>query len=301
MLRNHYLLGVSAFGLAVANVADPHGALAAPQTPLAADATPNQEAAPATGGRAASGAPARGGMEQIVVTAQRRSQRLQRTPVTVTALSSSLLRQQGVHSEADLQIAVAGLTTRASTDANDLNFAIRGQSIDAFSSSQPAVQAYVDEIPVTGGTASTFYDLGSVQVLKGPQGTLFGRNTTGGAVIYTTAQPTYKFGGYLDTRLGDYGLKETQGAVNIPIIDQHLAIRIAADGDWQDGFTKNLFNNNTVGDVNRKGIRGSVLFQPTDTLSDTLVVDYTRNTGSGVPGALYHVKPSRVHQRWRRR
>jgi iron complex outermembrane receptor protein len=257
-------------------------------TAMAADTAPTS-APPVSAPAAAK--QASGALEQIVVTAERKSTRLEKTPVTVTSLGAAALQSQSIHTEADLQRSVPGLVTRASLDANQLDFAIRGQSIDAFSASQPSVQTYVDEVPVTGGTASTFYDLNSVQVLKGPQGTLFGRNTTGGAVIYTTAQPTYKFGGYLDTRLGDYDLRETQGAINIPIVDQKLAVRLAADGDWQTGYTTNLRDNTTVGDVNRKGLRGTVLFQATQDISDTLVVDYTRTTGSGTPGALYHVNP----------
>ena len=232
-----------------------------------------------------------GGFEQVIVTAQRRATKAQKTPVSVAVLDSKQLQRQAVHTQADLEYSVPGLLVRESLNGNQQNFAIRGQSIDAFTGSQPAVQPYIDEVPVTGLVASSYFDLASIQALKGPQGTLFGRNTTGGAVLYTTAPPTNGYSGYVDTRLGDYGQKEVQGAVNLPLIPDKLMVRIAADGDWRDGFTRNLFNNSTVGDVNRKGVRVSITAKPTDTITNTLVVDYERETGSANPDVLYYVSP----------
>ena len=105
--------------------------------------------------------------DEIVVTAQRRSESLSRTPVAVSVLGSEALQKQGITSEADLQIAVSGLVVKAGSSSNQLNYAIRGQSLDAFSGVTPGVLPYLNEIQVAGGRSSAFYDLQSVQVLKG--------------------------------------------------------------------------------------------------------------------------------------
>src|SRR3546814_831176 len=82
------------------------------------------------------------------------------------------------------------------------------------------------------------YDLASVQVLKGPQGTLFGKSSTGGAVLFTPIKPSNEFGGYIDTQIGNYDMLELQGALNVPIIKDVLAVRFAGDVVRRDGFTK---------------------------------------------------------------
>src|SRR6201999_4418148 len=117
------------------------------------------------------------------------------------------------------QVSVPGLIVRSTAVSTQQNYSIRGQSIDAFTGSSPAVLAYTNEVETNTGGPSTFFDLGSIQVLKGPQGTLFGRNTTGGAVLFTTAEPEKPFRGYGTFRGGNLGLKEVLGAVNMPFSD----------------------------------------------------------------------------------
>jgi iron complex outermembrane receptor protein len=112
-------------------------------------------------------------------------------PVAVSVLTSEALRTRSINSEADLQTATPGLIVRSTQGSSQFNYAIRGQSIDAFSVSQPGVLTYVNEFQTNALSAGSLYDLGSVQVLKGPQGTLFGRNTTGGAVLFSTARPDF--------------------------------------------------------------------------------------------------------------
>jgi iron complex outermembrane receptor protein len=127
---------------------------------------------------AAAGGPTE--MQSIVVTARRTIERLQDVPVAVTAIAPEALTEQRIDSQVDLQFATPGLTVRQTGSSDQLNYAIRGQSIDAFSFASPAVVAYFNEVQVGGGAATSLFDLASIQVLKGPQGTLFGRNATGG-------------------------------------------------------------------------------------------------------------------------
>jgi iron complex outermembrane receptor protein len=237
-------------------------------------------------------APGQNGLEEIIVTAQRRSENLERTPVAITVLSSDDLGKQQIVSEADLRTAVPGLTVRETVNSNQLNYSIRGQTVDAYSGSRPAVLPYVNEIQVGGpGGSSAFYDLQSIQVLKGPQGTLFGRNATGGAVLFTTAKPNESFGGYLNASAGNYNSAKVEGAINVPIIADKLLARVAAFYQTRDGFQYNIFTDHTLGDVDRYGVRGSVTLKVSERLKNDLVVDYAHSGGSSMALVLHSVEP----------
>jgi len=135
---------------------------------------------------AAVDAPATG---DIIVTARRKEENIQTVPVAVVAFGQEAIANRMIRTESDLQRVVPGLTIRETEGSNQIAYSIRGQTIDAFIGSALAVVPYVNEVQANGNAASNFYDLGSIQVLKGPQGTLFGRNSTGGAVLIATAKP----------------------------------------------------------------------------------------------------------------
>ena len=232
--------------------------------------------------------------EEIVVTAQRRSETLERTPVAISVLSGAMLQRQAIVTEVDLQVATPGLTIRAGQNSNQLNYALRGQSLDAFSDTRPGVLPYFNEIQLdgVGGGSSAFYDLQSVQVLKGPQGTLFGRNSTGGAVLFTTAKPTRKLGGYISGRLGDYKLRQFEGALNLPIVSDKVLLRVAGFYEKRDGYQLNLFNNKRIGNVDRFGLRGSLHLGLSDSISNDLVVDYLHSGGNSLTGLINSLEPT---------
>ncbi len=229
----------------------------------------------------------------IIVTAQRRAESLQRTPVAVAVVSADTLEKRAVTTEADLPQVAPGLTVRASQNSNQLNYALRGQSLDAFSATRPGVLPYFDEIQVGGaGGASAFYDLSSIQVLKGPQGTLFGRNSTGGAVLFSTAKPSNEFEGYVLGRLGNYDLRQFEGAVNVPIVDDKIMARVAGFYQKRDGYQKNLYTNTRAGDVDRYGFRGSLTIKPVEGVQNDTVVDYYHANGNSLVGGLYSLNPN---------
>ena len=228
-------------------------------------------------------------LEQILVTAQRRSERLQSTPVTVTALTSATLEKKAVTTETDLQAATSGLLVRQGTSSNQLNYAIRGQSIDVFSNSQPGVLPYFDEVEQEAHAATAFYDLQSVQVLKGPQGTLFGRNDTGGAVLLTSAKPTSDFGGYITERAGDYGYSETLGALNIPIVPDTVLLRISGDYEHRSGYVYDKYSNTTPGTILHEAGRISLFIRPDDRFQNYTVVDYIHSGGTNTPSEIFGV------------
>jgi iron complex outermembrane receptor protein len=230
-------------------------------------------------------------LEEITVTARRREESMSKVPISISALSAADLQQKEIVTETDLQASVPGLTVRATQQQNQLTYSIRGQSVDSLSGSVPAVLPYLDEVQLNTQTASTFYDLENIQVLKGPQGTLFGRNTTGGAVLYTTAKPTNDFGGYFQIDAGNYSLERVQTAVNLPIIDDKLLLRIALMSDNENGYVNNEFNGQTLGTTNAQSGRISLIGRPVEGLETTLVYQYSRNNGTNLGGTLYSVYP----------
>jgi iron complex outermembrane recepter protein len=221
-------------------------------------------------------------LEEVVVTARRRSENVERVPVAVTALGPAQLADRGVREQSDLQTAVPGLTVVETENNNQLNYSLRGQSVDAFSGSRPAVLTYVDDVQITNQSAGSLYDLDNVQVLKGPQGTLFGRNVTGGAILFNTAKPTNQTDGFLTASVGNFGYQEIQGAVNVPIVEDKVLLRLAGDIDDRNGFQRNLFNGDEYGAQHRHSLRATLTLRPTDKLENTTVVEYDSSAGNNV-------------------
>ena len=224
--------------------------------------------------------------QEIVVTARRRSESLSRSAVAVTVFSSQDLLERSIRSDADLQISTPGLTIRQTQGNNSLTYTIRGQSADMFSGSPSAVVTYLNEVPLTISGASSFYDLESIQVLKGPQGTLFGRNTTGGAVLYTSAKPKNELSMLGRVRIGNLDLREAEGMLNVPIIADKVLLRGALDVVRRDGYILNLFNGDHLGKIRRTSGRVSLTLRPTDAIENTTVFQYTKTGGTNT-GASY--------------
>ncbi len=231
------------------------------------------------------------GENEIIVTAQRRSESLSRTPVAVAVIGAESLAERAIVSEVDLQIASPGLTVKAGQSSNQLNYSLRGQTVDSFTSSRPSVLPYFNEVQVGGSGSTAFYDLQSVQILKGPQGTLFGRNATGGAVLFTSARPTNAFEGYVSLRGGNYDHVQVEGAINVPLIDDKLLLRVAGFFQRRDGYQFNIFDGGRLGDVKRENVRGSLTFKPTDAITNDLVVDYAHSGGDNLTSVIYNILP----------
>jgi iron complex outermembrane receptor protein len=230
-------------------------------------------------------------LEEVIVTAQRRSEALERTPVAISAVGTEALQRFAMVTDADLQSAVPGLMIKAGANTNQLNYAIRGQSLDAFSGVLPGVLPYFNEVQVAGGGSTTLYDLQSVQVLKGPQGTLFGRNATGGTVLFTSAKPTDEFEGYAAVAAGNFGMFRGEGALNLPVNDKVLT-RIATFYQSTDGYQHDSYHDKDLGAIDRFGVRGSLTLKPTDRLSNELVVDYAHLEGLSVSNTIYTIYPT---------
>ncbi|MQP68323.1 TonB-dependent receptor plug domain-containing protein [Niveispirillum sp. SYP-B3756] len=223
--------------------------------------------------------------QEIVVTARRRAEALQDVPVAVVAFTPEQIEDRQLRSEADLQRSIPGLTIRETEGSNQIAFSIRGQTIDAFSGSALAVVPYVNEVQANGNSASNYYDMESVQVLKGPQGTLFGRNATGGAVLFQTTRPSNDQEGSVSAAYGNYDYVDLKGVLNVPVIADKLLLRVAANYANRDGYQHNIFNggnnlNPRLGKLDRKSGRVSMTFNPSENLTNTTVVEYTRSGGN---------------------
>ena len=226
--------------------------------------------------------------QDIVVTAQRREEQLSKVPVAVVAFGAEALQTRNITSEQDMGSLVPGLQVKNGQNSNQLSFTLRGQTLDPFSGTSPAVLTYLNEAPYTPGqTATAFFDLSSVQVLKGPQGTLFGRNATGGAVLYSTPTPGDEFGGYVIVRGASRNYIQAQAALDLPLVEDKLAVRLAFDATRGDGYIKNLNTGNTLGDKNSRSGRATILFTPTDTIRNTTIVQYDHVRGTEGAGGIY--------------
>jgi iron complex outermembrane recepter protein len=222
----------------------------------------------------------------IVVTARRRAENISKVPIAITALSGESLIQNQIISEVDLQRSVPGLTVRTSSSTNQFNFALRGQSVDTYSGSPPAVLSYINEAQIVQHSAGTFYDLDGIQVLKGPQGTLFGRNSTGGAVLLQTAKPTDELSGYALGRLGNYKQRYLEGAVSLPF-GEGAGLRVAGVYNGGGAYVRNLLTGDRLGKRENKSLRGTLVLNPTAELTNSTVVQHSWEGGNNVPIMLY--------------
>ncbi|MBW8911422.1 MAG: TonB-dependent receptor plug domain-containing protein, partial [Sphingomonas sp.] len=220
-------------------------------------------------------------MEGIVVTARRREEQLERVPVSMAAISGDALRQQNIVVANDLQFAVPGLSvTGVQGSREDPPISLRGQG-QTFGGALPGVQSYFNEVPIPG-SVSSLYDMESIQVLKGPQGTLFGRNTTGGAILYAPRRPQHEFEGYVAARVGNLDLREIEGAVNVPF-GEKAALRLSGDILRRDGYTRDLTTGKKLDDQHRNNYRASLRLWLSEALTTDFVVqgyDIKQNGGS---------------------
>lgn len=212
--------------------------------------------------------PEAGTVGEVIVTATRRSENLQDVPVTVTALSARTLDNLNITQFRDIQAISPGLVMEDRGEQGDVT-ALRGISTTVVTSSPPAVVFYFNEVPILDGLAfKSIYDIGQIEVVRGPQGTLRGVAAPAGAITIGTRRPDLgQVGGYVDATYTDMDAINGQLALNMPIIQDKLAVRVAG-----------LYDRNRNGDVRNpttgaeskartKSIRASALFEPSDALS----------------------------------
>ncbi|HEY2445396.1 MAG TPA: TonB-dependent receptor plug domain-containing protein, partial [Rhizomicrobium sp.] len=235
-----------------------------------------------------------GAIETVVVTARRRSEDVQKIPVAVTAISGEEIRKTSTKSAMDLQNLAPSLSVAANLGSRDSDvFTIRGQT-QPFGGADPGVQPYFAEVPFNPSGPGSYFDLDSVQVLNGPQGTLFGRNTTGGAILFEPRRPEDSFGGYIDGELGNFRMGEIQGALNLPVIDDKLLVRAAADIASRDGYTRDVSFNEQLDNVGYDSFRVGALMRPVKGLENYLVFVYLHDRNNGTSAELTGVNVATI-------
>lgn len=231
------------------------------------------------------------GLDEIIVTANRREERGQDVPIAITALTPERLQQQGINKEQDLQASVPSLVVgpngQGSRDSN--SFTIRGQG--ATFQASPGVVVYLNEVPLAAGITlsqqggpGNFVDLENMQVLSGPQGTLFGRNTTGGAVLLVPKKPTDELGGWIKGELGNYNRRYVEGAVNLPVVEDKLSIRAVGAYHDRDGYTRDVAWNKDRDNEHWYSGRLGIMARPTETIQNYTMIfgSYSNNNGAGL-------------------
>ncbi|HMO74617.1 MAG TPA: TonB-dependent receptor [Sphingopyxis sp.] len=221
---------------------------------------------------------ASGGVQDIIVTATRRAERLQDVPIAVTALSGESLSAQGIDSVQDVQRATPSLNIAPFPgDPGTASVSLRGLvATEALPTVDPAVGLYLDGVYIARATGANLnlIDVERVEVLRGPQGTLFGRNTIGGAINIVTKRPTNEFEGEVSAGYGNHDAWNLSGVVNIPAGDR-LALRFAASHSQRDGFAKSALTGLPLAVDNTEYLRGQIAYQLTDNWDILLSADYS--------------------------
>lgn len=215
-------------------------------------------------------------LEEVVVTASRRQESLQDIAASITALSGDMLEQRGVTGFSDISRSTAGLYLEQTGDITGVSLRVRGVGTRANSPSDPAVGVLVDGIYQArqGAAFQEMLDVERVEILRGPQGTLFGKNTTSGVIhIHTKDPETDRFSGRIQGVVGNYDNRELRGTVNIPIVEDRLALRIGGFTAERDGYTKNVFLNEDTRNIDRYGGRARLLWHATDDLTVKLTAE----------------------------
>jgi iron complex outermembrane receptor protein len=224
-----------------------------------------------------------GTLEEITVTAQKRESNLQDTPIAVTAFTGEMLEQSGIKQVQD--IAQIAPSVNMSKNYTTTIITIRGvSSRDTGTASDPAIAVSQDDFPIQRpfGLGDTIYDLERVEVLRGPQGTLYGRSATGGAINFVANKPKDDFAARAVIGIGNYDALSTEGMLNVPL-SETLAIRGSFSTERREGFRKNEARGGATpgDDANGQSGRLQLLWQPSDSFSVLLRGDLTHQGGIG--------------------
>ena len=246
-----------------------------------------------------------GGIGVITVTARRREEGIQNVPISVAAFGGEALADRQIDSSDKLTQLAPNVqfsaVAPASGNSSSSAIFIRGVGqTDFLTSTDPGVGFYVDGVYFAraSGTAISLLDVERVEVLRGPQGTLFGRNTVGGAIQVFSARPQFSgISGNAGAVVGDYDRMEVRGVVNVPISDT-LAFRGAAIKRKRDGYVTNILNGRDYGDVNTFAARASLLWQPNDRFEALLIGDYTKDDLNGSPTVFGGINTSAAFVRF---
>lgn len=227
-------------------------------------------------------------IDEIVVVARKREESLQSVPVAVTAFSASEIRNLGITDVVDVQYSTPGIIIQPQGGSPAVaTVTMRGQSqADILLTTDASVGVYVDgvSLPRQYGMTSNLFDLERIEVLKGPQGTLYGRNTTGGAINLIAKKADYDgISGFVEAATGSFSRRDFGGAINLPVIQDRLAVRVAGQSTKADGIAESSATGFDIRDDEETFGRVNVQIDPTDNLNISITGDYlTVNEGGSL-------------------
>ncbi len=267
--RSAWLFGATALAALTCS----HAALAADHEAEGPGAAALAAASPVAADAAAS---------EIVVTGRHRSEDPEKVPAAVTAIGGALLADTNTNNISQLSQLVPSVQFTF-FNARNANINIRGLGNNVGLASDgidPGVGFYVDQVYYDRPATATFdlVDIDHIEVLRGPQGTLYGKNTTAGAISISTAAPSFKPEALVEVTGGDYGYAQAKGSVSGPLIDGELAGRLSAVIDSREGVLTNANGGNKVNANRNESFRGQLLFTPTNDFKLRLIADYSRQS-----------------------
>jgi len=239
-------------------------------------------------------------LEEVMVTARRREENLQDVPISMSVFSQEQLDDANIANAGDLANYVPSLQVNTRFGGDTTTFAVRGFGQELRTTA--TVGVYFAEVVAPRGANTQnsgdgagpgdFFDLQNVQVLKGPQGTLFGRNSTGGAILITPQRPTEELEGYVEGSAGNYDMWRTQGVINSPVGDS-VRLRLAVDHQERDGYLDNFsgIGPSDFGNMDYTAVRASMVVDVTDTLENYTILRFTTSDNNSYPGSVFSCGP----------
>jgi len=226
--------------------------------------------------------------DEIIVTAQKRESTLQDTPIAMNAVSGETLSDSTIRNAQDLQALVPSLSVPQFANPSATTIAIRGIGTSGFNAGlEPSVGVFIDGVyrSRAGSSLSDFVAIERIEVLRGPQSTLYGKNTPAGVLSILTKKPAFEYGGEGEFTYGNYNQIVAKASVTGPLGEgEKAAFRISGNLNKRDGFITNSFTGQDVNNRNRYGVRGQILLEPNDNLSVRFIADYN-NTDERCCGA----------------
>lgn len=228
-------------------------------------------------------------LEEVVVTARKRAESLQEIPISVIAFDANKLESLHIDDLMDLgtKLPNVNLSGAGGAGSSNASFYIRGLGSGARNSpnTEGSVGVYIDDAYYgkTDGAVFDVVDVESIEVLRGPQGTLFGRNSTAGAIRYVSKKPSFEgIEGKVSATFGDFDRRDLKAAINIPMSDT-VAARVSATSLNRDGFVRNMIDGSSLGSIDTTAVRASLTFRPSDRLDINITADYSDNDSTGAP------------------
>ena len=228
--------------------------------------------------------------DAIVVTARRREENIQDVPLAINYVDGRTIEQGGFRTNADIQ-KLPGVFITPQSGLQNVGIAMRGQGV-GFATGQPSVIPYFAEVP---NFPVTFFDLANVQVLKGPQGTLFGETATSGAILYSPRRPTEEVEGNVVLQAGDLRYRSIEAVVSGPIVGNSLLGRIGVQWRKRAGYSRAFFTtgeeSKRMNDFDNITLRGSLVWRPADDVENYTVVSFQRSKTNGTSSPLLYADP----------